>query len=255
MFNIEELLIKIGLPLAFFIIAVYTAFRLQRKTDIYGYLFGLIILAIFLIFLFPISTVEQFPSLISSLVIAELTLALVWVELSKRPELDMSDLVPIIRDKHSTGIAFKAGYSSEPTLSSRLFKIREVCSEDLKFDESFSFSFDLSNIGYGEIMVHDYDVYVDGKKQSTLALGIEPQIERLKLITQQREPVDVPALNIKSNGFHRIEVRVSAMTAKVSKEVWFFISDDSKKLRYVDMFPLKRLFSPFIKAKLKSGMN
>jgi hypothetical protein len=255
MFSLEDLMFAIIFGVGFFIIAVYVVSRFQRKVDVQCFLVGIAIVEFFLIFLFPISTVEQFPSLISSLVIAELTLALVWVELSKRPELEMSDLSPIIRDKHSTGIQFKAGYHKEPSFYSRLFKIREVCSEDLKFDEYFSFAFDLSNIGYGEIMVHDYEVYIDGKKQSTFALGMQPKVKRLRLITQQREPIDIPALYIKTTGFHRIDVRVSAMTAKCSKEVWFFISGDFKKLRYVNMIPLKRLFSPIIKAKLKSGMN
>ena len=250
MFTLEQLLFYI-VGIIVLALLVYTVWRFERKCDVQCFFFGHIIFLTFL-FLFSISPVDQFPSLISSLVIAELTLALVWVELSKRPELKLGDLVPIIYKRHTTGLDYKAGFHDEEPKPSRFLKIKEVSYQNLKFDERFSFSFDLSNIGYGEIMVHDYDYYIDGKKQSTIPLGTPPYDERLRLTTQKRHPIDMPTLYIKSAGLHKIYVMVSAMTVKCPKEVWFFVSEDFKKLRYVEMPRWKYLLSPLIKAKLKN---
>jgi len=253
MFTSEQLLFVAG-TITLTITLIYLSnfvWRLERKNDIKCFAIGDIIFMIFM-FLLRFSPADQVPSLISSLLVAELTLALVWVELSKRPELKLGNFVPIIHEEHTTGLAYKAGFHDEEPEPSRFLKIREVSYENLKFDEHFSFSVDLSNIGYGEIMVHDYTLYIDGKRQKPIPLGKPPYNERLRLVTQERHPIDMPSLYIKSAGFHRIHVTFSGMTTKCSKEIWFSISEDFKKLRYIEMLPYNRLLSPLIKAKLKN---
>jgi len=253
MFSSEQLLyiagtIILGLVLYYMFDFVW---RLERKNDLKFFLLGDVIFMIFF-FLLIFSPIDQVASLISSLVIAELTLALVWVELSKRPELKLLDFIPIIHDIHTTRIyrADQLGKLSEP---SRFFKIREASYpkyEDLKFEKQFSFTVDLSNIGYTEIKVHEYVVYLDGESQSSIPLWSNPNVERLSLITQQRHTIDIFSFYVKNSGFHKIKVEALATTVKCSKEVWFFISEDFKTLRYIEMAPFKRLLSPLIKAQL-----
>jgi len=60
--------------------------------------------------------------------------------------------------------------------------------------------------------------------------------------------------SFKSSGFHKIRIEALATTVKCSKEVWFHISEDFEKLRYVEMYPLKSSLSPFIKNKLKDSL-
>lgn len=62
---------------------------------------------------------------ISSLVIGWLTLALVWAELDKRPELALLGFVPIIQDEKTRNI-YKADYHGNLTDPSRFLKIREA---------------------------------------------------------------------------------------------------------------------------------
>jgi len=258
MLTIQHVAFAFG-AIALAILAYYMlkySWQTNRKCDAECFVIGEAILMFFVFLLFLFS-LDQMPSLLSSLVIAELTLALVWVELSKRPELKMGDLCPIIRDNRTWKLFYKAGYHNEPlfpSFASKLFKIKEVSYEAMKFDELFSFSFDLSNIGYSEIVVHEFEYFIDGKKGRTLALGDIPEIKRLKLITQQREPIDIPPLGIKEAGFHKIRITVLAMTVKCSKDVWIFTSKDFQKLRYVEMPTIKRLFSWFIKRELASNL-
>jgi len=251
MFSLEQILpfagtIAIALTVTYIAIFVW---RLKRKYDLLCFLIGDYMLLIFML-LFIVSKFEEVPSLLSSLLIAELTLALVWVELSKRPELYLGDFVPIIHKKNTTGLAYKAGYHDEPPKPS-LVGIKEVSCKDLKFNEYLSFAVDLSNIGYQDIMVHEYVHYINGKRQKPIPLGEPPYDKRLTLITQDRHTINIPSLHIKSAGFHKISLVVIATTVKCSKEVWFYISKDFKKLRYVEMLPYKRLLSPLIKNELK----
>lgn len=251
MFSLEQL-IYIVVALVMFIFILHLI-RLQRKWDIRCFIIGYYICVTFLGFGFfslIIDRIDLIPELFSSSVIALLTLAFVWVELSKRPELRFGNFVPIVYKKHTAGLVYKAGYHVKEPEPSRFLRIKKVGHENLKFDERFSFSIDLSNIGYGEIMVHDYTFIIDGIRQNPIPLGKPPYEERLRLITQERHTIDLPPLYT-NWGFHKIRVSVSAMTTKRSKEVWFYISKDFKKLRYVEMYPLKRLLSPFIKNRLK----
>ena len=229
---------------------------MERKYDLICFVFGdAIFIIFFLLLLF--SNLEQVPSLLSSLVIAELTLALVWVELSKRPELKLLDFIPIIHSSTDTSF-LKVGYNiGQLSSPSRFLGIREASDmnfiNDAKFGERFSFTVDLANIGYAEIMVHEYVEYIDGIRQRPMALVSQsnPQ-ERLILRTQQRHTIDMSPLYVQTSGFHKLSIEVLATTAKCSKEIWFFISEDFQRLRYVEMYPLKRLLSPLIKAKLKA---
>jgi len=94
---------------------------------------------------------------ISSLVIGWLTLALVWAELDKRPELSLLGFVPIVHDEKSTGL-YKADYHDKVTGPSGFLKIREAIYpqfKGLRFDRQFSFAVDLANIGYEEIDLLD----------------------------------------------------------------------------------------------------
>lgn len=189
---------------------------------------------------------------ISSLVIGWLTLALVWAELDKRAELALLDFVPIIHDEKTTNL-YKADYHGNLTDPSRLLKIREASYpqlKDLRFDKQCSFAVDLANIGYEEIVAHEYVVYVDGVRRRPVALLTLPPDQRLTLKTQQRYTIDMEGLGMEKAGFHKVRIEVSATTAKISKEVWLFISDDFKKLRYVHVYPPKRWLSHFIKLAL-----
>jgi len=253
MINFVQLLLITGIIALVTVLSFlsYFLWRSERKSDSICFLFGDAIALFFILFL-SFCNIEQFPSLLSSLVIAELTLALVWVELSKRPELKLGDFVPIIwKTVTPNEVQYKAGYHDEEPKPSRFLGIREVSHSDLKFDSQFSFSVDSANIGYTEIGVHEYVIYIDGKRQLPIPLWSGPNEERLRLIAQERHTIDILPLHIESSGFHKIRIRVSATTLERSKEVWFFISEDLKKLRYVRMYPLKRLLSPLIKAELK----
>ncbi len=258
MFSLEILFniaILVGTGL-FTILLIRFVLRLERKYDSVFFFFGIVIFIIFYLFIgfTPFDNfVNLIPNIVFSLVIAELTLALVWVELSKRPELKLLEFIPIIHDRQTTGRK-RADNLSKLSQSSRFLKIREASYpnyEDLKFEKQSSFSVDLSNIGYEEIMVHEYIIYIDGKKGSPQELfsKLEPS-ERLTLKTQQRHTIDILPLYIESSGLHKIRIGVFATTTKLSKEVWFFISEDFKKLRYVEMNPYKRLLSRIVKAKL-----
>jgi len=253
-FSLEEL-IFVAVIVGYAVISIYLfrfIWRLERRYDRLFFMVGDAIFLIFYLFIlfYPL---EEVASLVSSLVIAELTLALVWVELSKRPELKLGGFVPIVfgTDKGISYVVYKTGFHDEEPKPSTFLKIKEVSHESLKFDEHLGFSLDLSNIGYEEIMVHDYIYFIDGNKQKPIPLGTPPYNRRLRLITQERHAIDIPPLNIKNAGFHKLNVVFSGMTAKCSAEVWFFISDDFRKLRYVEMAPYKRLLSPITKAKLK----
>jgi len=255
MSNLEQAVIYIAGVIVITIILYYLynyVWRLERKYDLICFMIGDLILMFFLVLL-VFSKFEDVPTLLSSLFIAELTLALVWVELSKRPELKLGDFVPIILKSHTigSGVDYKAGYHDEPPKPSTFLKIKEVSYKNLKFDEYFSFSVDLSNIGYQEIMVHEYVIYIDGKRQNPIPLGKPPYYERARLITQERYTIDMPSLYIKSAGFHKIHFQVIAATVKCSKEVWVFISKNFKQLRYLEMNNYKHLLSPLIKSVLK----
>lgn len=252
MFSSEQLLFIAGtIALGFILYYIFNfIWRLERKNDVKFFILGDMIFMIFIYFfiLFP----EQVPDLISSLFIAELTLALVWVELSKRPELKLLDFIPIIHDTQTTMVyrADKFGRLSEP---SKFLKIREASYEDLNFDRQFSFTVDLSNIGYTEIMVHEYIVYLDGDRQAPIPLWSRPKLERLKLVTQQRHTIDILSLYIENSGLHKIKVEVLATTVKCSKEIWFYISEDFRSLKYVEMAPYKHLLSRIVESKLNDG--
>ena len=251
MFSPEQLTI-IGGIIAIALIVIYLAkfvWNLQRKYDLKCFIIGDFVFMVFMFLLFFLK-LEDIPNLLSSLLIAELTLSLVWVELSKRPELKLGSFCPIIFKKQGRRLAYKAGFHDEPPKPSG-FGIKEASYNDLKFDDFFSFSADLSNVGYQEIMVHEYIIYLDEKRQKPIPLGEPPHNKRLRLITQDRHTIDIPRLHIKNAGFHKIRLEVNATTMKCSKEVWFFISEDFKKLRYVHVYPLQKLLSPLIKNELK----
>lgn len=213
----------------------------------------------FLIYLsFLMGNLQVLSETISSLVIGWLTLALVWAELDKRPELRLLEFVPIVHTL-ATMALWKADYHGEILGPSKYLKIKEASNpknKGFRFDQQFSFSIDLANIGYDEIVVHEYVVYLDGKKRPPVALATpSPVDQRLSLRTQQRYPIDMQPLNISTPGFHTLRIEVLATTAKASKEVWFFISDDFSKLRYTHVDPLKRRLSHFIKSTLAQPMK
>lgn len=253
MFSLEQWLLILGAT----ILANYLLYLLQleRKWDIRCAVIGYWVSVTFffsIIFSIVINKIDLIPELISSLIIALLTLTFVWAELSKRPELKLGDFVPIIRKKITTReLAYKAGHDDELPKPSRILRVRQVSYKDLKFDECFSFAVDLSNIGYQEIMVHEYVLYIDGKRQKPEPLGEPPYDKRLRLITQDRHTINIPSLQIKEAGFHKIHLAVVATNEKRSKNVWFYISKDFRKLRYVEMNPYKRLLSPLVKNELK----
>ena len=252
MFSLEQWLFILGATLL--VNYLLHLLRLERKWDVRCFIVGYFVFVAFfslVIFSLVIDRLDLIPELISSFVIALLTLTFVWAELSKRPELKLGDFAPIIRKKNTTDLAYKAGYHDEPPKPSRFLKIRQASYDNLRFDEHFSFSVDLSNIGYQEIMVHEYVYYINGKRQKPIPLGEPPYDKRLRLITQDRHTIDMLRLRIKSAGFHKIRLVVIATNEKRSKEVWFYISKDFRKLRYVEMNPYKRLLSPLVKNKMK----
>jgi len=245
--NILYLIATIGAP--------FYIFRLKRKHSVicFGAAYYMGEAFSFLIYLsILMGNLQLLSEVVSSLVIGWLTLALVWAELDKRPELALLGFVPIIHDERTTNL-YKADYFGNLTDPSRLLKIREASYpqlEDLRFDRQCSFAVDLANIGYEEIVAHEYVVYVDGVRGRPVALLTLPPDQRLTLKTQQRYTINMEALGMEKAGFHKVRIEVSATTAKISKEVWFFISDDFKKLRYVHVYPLERLLSHFIKSEL-----
>jgi len=128
--------------------------KLERKHDLWCFLFGYYISDIFLfliIFALEGGNLESIPNMISSLVIALLTLAVVWVELGKRPELRLLHFIPIIHvlpDKIWI-VGYNTGKLSNP---STVLKVREA--SDVKVTTRLSFTIDLANIGYGEIIMN-----------------------------------------------------------------------------------------------------
>lgn len=256
MFGFEELfsvLVLIGVILLSFFLFRYVL-NLHRKYDRIFFIFGDIIFIVFYLFIgfTPFDVfLSAVPELVSSLVISELTLVLAWIELSKRPELKMSSLAPIIfgNDRGTKFVVYKTGFENEAPKPSKFLKIKEVTPDNLKFDD-FSFSVDLANIGFEEIMVHDYVMYIDDKRQNAIPLGNPPYDERLRLITQQRHAEDLPSLGITTSGFHKLKVVFSGMTVNCSTELWFFLSKDFKQMRYVELAPYHRLFLSLIKNKL-----
>jgi hypothetical protein len=204
-----------------------------------------------------ITRFDLVPEIISSAVIALLTLAFVWAELSKRPELIMLGSVPIVHDIQTLTI-YKADYHGTLSKPSIFLRVREASFPETNhtFDEKFSFAVDLANIGYEEIMVHEYIILIDGKRQKPIPLGNLPYDERLRLIAQQRHPINMPSLNINSAGFHKISIQAIATAEVYRKEVWFFISDDFKKLKYVDIDnPLNRLLSRLLPQLIKKALK
>lgn len=108
-----------------------------------------------------------------------MTLVFVWAELSKRPELSLRGFCPIVfRKQISGGLEYKEGISSEPLFVSQKLKIKELEHFGVLFDESFSFTVDLANIGYEEIVVHEYVVKIDGKRQTPVPLWSIPGEDR-----------------------------------------------------------------------------
>jgi len=253
MFNLEQMIFYVLATLIIIVLPLLTLFKLERKWDqrclVVGY-YTCMVFFYLVIFSLSIGKFELVPTIISSLVIALLTLALTWVELSKRPELKLLDFIPITHVLPDT--IWKVGFNvGQLSTQSRFLKIREACG--MKITIHSSFSVDLANVGYGEIMVHEYVYYVDGRSQTTKGLVSESNAqERLILKTQQRHTINIPRLYIRKPGFHKLRLDVSASTIRVSQEVWFFISEDLQKLNYVEIHPLKLLFSPIIKAKLKN---
>jgi hypothetical protein len=219
---------------------------LERKCDKTCFAFGGVISILFLplvIILFQNGKLTEAISIISSLVIALLTLALVWVEWSKRPELKLLDFIPGV-------MGLKAGvYGGLLSKPSRFLKIREASGQE--YSEKMTFSVDLSNVGYEEIVVHEFVVSIDNVRKLPSAFSEESKGIRLILKSQQRYSMEPFTLTNIKPGFHTLSVDVIATTLKCHKEVWFLISRDSKKLRYIEMSMLKHLFSPIIKKELK----
>jgi len=252
----SELEVAVGILYSIVAIcAPFYIFRLKRKNSALCFIAAYYMGEVFS-FLFYLSirmgNLQTLSETISSLVIGWLTLALVWAELDKRPELSLLDFVPLIHDERTRNV-YKADYHGKVTGPSRFLKIREASYpqlQDLRFDRQFSFAVDLANIGYEEIVAHEYVIHLDGERQQPVALLTLPPDQRLSLKTQQRYTINIQPLNIGTAGFHKVRVEVSATTAKTSKEVWFFVSDDFKKLHYVYFYPLKRLLSHFIKHAL-----
>jgi len=229
--------------------------KIERKYDLWCFLSGYYVSGMFIFLalysLLVLNNFDLMATSISSLVIALLTLALVWVELSKRPELRLLDFVPIIYDKQFC-IVYKADFANKLTKPSRFLKIREANSDSPTFEQRLGFAVDLSNIGYEEVAVHEYVVHYDGTRDLVVPLLLSQQTERLKLVTQQRYTINIqPLYKAAASGFHSVRVDVVATTMKCRKEIWFDISEDFTVLRYVEMPPLKRLLSPFIVKMLK----
>lgn len=262
MFSLEQLIfIIVAMVMVLFILRLL---QLQRKWDVWCFIIGYYMCVVFfflVIFSLVIDRLDLIPELFFSSIIALLTLTFVWVELSKRPELKLMSFVPIVWvfERPESGIPHsilraddgKQGQLSRP---SRFLGIKEASIRYAKFGKHFSFAIDLANIGYEEIVVHEYVIYIDGKRESSVALLLnEKSGERLSLKTQQRHTINLSPFSIKSSGFHKIRIEVLATTVTCSKEVWFYISEDFEKLRYVEMYPLKSLLSPFIKNQLKGS--
>lgn len=191
---------------------------------------------------------ELLPEIISSGVIAGLTLALVWVELSKRPELKLLNPVLSIQIPDISGTASVTASEERGQLSQISPNFLGVFEADFKnalwkFDKNFSFEVDVANIGYEEIKVHEYVVVVDGKK-------IRKENLDIPLTTQERHPFSTGVLGIEKPGLHKLRIEVNATTVKVIGSIWFFVSENHQKIRYADMFPPKKVLSYFISHKL-----
>lgn len=254
-----ELLLYI-LAVVFVVVPLIFLWRLKRKYDLMCFIFAYYISEIFIILIgisIVIGNLELMSSAISSLVIALLTLALVWVELSKRPELALLRFVPLLREMDSgTGTMeyLRPDRGKQLSILSRFLGIKEASysNSSLKFDGRFSFDVDLANIGYEEISVYECNVYLDSEKKKQFPLYADiVKEETLSLKTQQRHTIDTYPLSIEKSGFHSMRIEVLAATVKCSKTVWFYTSEDLSVLRYVEMYPLKRLLSPLIKKILK----
>jgi hypothetical protein len=180
-----------------------------------------------------------------------LTLALVWVELSRRPELFFAGINPIIRSEEPKLYVLDINSLGKLSSPSRFLKIREA--SDLDFNKYFSYSFDIENIGYEEVVIHEYIVSIDNKEEPPVPLFSPDNLtERLTLRTQQRHPVWIFPLDFKTEGFHKVRIQVKATTIGCSKEIWLVISDNFRKLRYVEVGPRQRFLSLFVKRNLNS---
>lgn len=202
----------------------------------------------FLIYLSILTAnLQALTETIASLTIGWLTLALVWSELDKRPELGLLNFIPVAYNPGGkVSESYQCPANREPgqiSKKSRFWKIREASfsDPDLKFDKSFSFSFDLSNIGYEEIVPNNYVVFVDGK---TIREG---EFGDVVLRAHQKRELSTGLLAIQTAGFHEVSIEVYTALTKVSLGIWFFVSNDYKKLKYVKAYLPKFLWRPLIK--------
>ena len=202
----------------------------------------------FLIYLSILTAnLQALTETIASLTIGWLTLALVWSELDKRPELRLLNFIPVAYNPGGkVSESYQCPANREPgqiSKTSRFWKIREASfsDPDLKFDKAFSFRVDLTNIGYEEIVPNNYVVSVDGKTIREEEFGKEA------LRTHQKRELSTSFLAIQTAGFHEVSIEVYTALTRVSLGVWFFVSNDYRKLRYVQAYLPKFLWRHLIK--------
>ena len=229
-----------------------------RERDINCALIGSIILSIFvaaIIISAGYNRADLIPDLLSSVVIAELTLTLIWLELGKRAELTLRGILPILY--YSSHLPFPKNYSdltARYDITSPCVYFKEI--REAKFDrnigerlDDFSFRIYVANMGQEEITVHEFVTILDESRPSMTQLLTEDG-KPITLKCQQRHTISIPYLGLKKTGFHKLWISVYTATSGVGTEIWFNLSEDFSTVRFIRIVPLHHLFGRFIKSRL-----
>jgi hypothetical protein len=194
------------------------------------------------------------PDLLSSTVISELTLTLIWLELSKRPELTLRGLMPILYYRNLRGFAsnYHDLVDSLPNpLRLGILEARFAKPLDPLNLENFSFRIFVANIGIEEITVNECRTLIDDGKPIQKQL-FTTTIERfVTLKTQQRHKISLPPLMLSQPGLHKIKFSVYASTTGVGTEIWFHLSKDLSTIRFLRTSPFLRAFGFLVQRKLR----
>jgi len=207
--------------------------RLNRRIDFYCAMLSLFVgIAFFyIIAYFEIlpNRLDLFPSTISSLAIVWLTLALVWVELSKRPELLFMNPVPVACVGCNRGEPFffradSTGSSLELPSLTRIGKASFPKSKH-KF-ENLYFDIELTNLGNQEIMVRKYCFAEDSENPIWVTLN-------KSLANEQIECLRIGPLLSGQTGFRKIHVEAKSALKKVHIDLYVYLSENREILTYV----------------------
>jgi hypothetical protein len=227
-----------------------------RQRDINIFFIGLFIFLLFIIVII-ISLVfgkfELVPELVSSAVISQLTLTLIWIELSKRPELTLRGLAPIIYRGDPAQSMFAANLVNELPQPSFFWGIVELHTPVPSPLQFLSFQMYVANVGYDEIMISEYVAELDKMKPIGRLLQ-EKDTEGVLLKAQQRHKIMFPSLGLEKPGFHKLKLGVYASTTGVSTEIWFSVSNDLTEIRYMRTSPFLSSLGSLTRRQLSKNL-